>query len=149
MQMTLNLKSYGLGNKFNVEKFIPVKNRDNKPFGGLWASPVNSEWGWEDWCKSENWGDLSSVFEFEFTGEVFVIDSFKDAKKMPWVKDSAKWRGEFIDFEAMVKNGIDAILLKRKGEHETRFVNEYSLYGWDCECVLILNPKGVKNGQES
>ena len=42
----------------------------------------------------------------------------------------------------MVNLGYDAIFLTEKGQHETRF-SEPSLYGWDCECVLVMNPSGV------
>ena len=44
-----------------------------------------------------------------------------------------------IDFEKMLSDGIDAIYLTEKGEQETRFESP-GLYGWDCECVLVMNP---------
>lgn len=41
---------------FNIAKFKPIKNDDYgwvKPNGGLWTSPLESNWGWKDWCISE------------------------------------------------------------------------------------------------
>ena len=44
-----------------------------------------------------------------------------------------------IDFEECVKQGIGAIELRDiwKGLY-------FPLYGWDCECILILNPEIVE-----
>lgn len=137
----MKVKVYGLGDEFRKEKFNPIKNGQyTKPLkGGLWASPVDSEWGWVDWCKAKNFGDLSSVFEIEIDGNanILKIDSFQNAKKLAWI--SEKGFGT-IDFETMAKEGIDAIWLTEKGERETRYSLEYNMNGWDCECVLILNP---------
>jgi hypothetical protein len=44
----------------------------------------------------------------------------------------------------MMTYEVDAIHLTERGEHETRLSQPYSLYGWDCECVLIMNPKGIR-----
>ena len=36
--------------KFNPKKFRKIKNRKGwcKPKAGLWASPIDSKWGWRD-----------------------------------------------------------------------------------------------------
>ena len=31
--------------QFDISKFEPIRNWWNKPHGGLWASPVNAEYG--------------------------------------------------------------------------------------------------------
>jgi len=138
----MKLITYGCGNKFNSRKFKPIKNiRHVKPEGGLWASPVNSTYGWREWCKDENFGDFSSSFEFEFTGNIFVIDRREDAFRMPWLTYFGSI--EYSDFEEMVLRGYDAIWLTNKGQVETRF-GRPSLYGWDCESVLIMNPSCIR-----
>lgn len=44
---------------FSMEKFKEIQNKlndhswQNKPNYGLWASPVDAEYGWADWCKGE------------------------------------------------------------------------------------------------
>lgn len=136
-RLTLQLVTYGLGDRFEPQKFEPVRNRQHtKPFGGLWSSPVGSEYGWRDWCEAENWGDLSSRFRTEYTGRTLVIDSLADLAGVIW-QDVKHWRG-CPDYEAMRRIGIDAIYLTERGEHETRF-SEPGLYGYDCECVLVMN----------
>ena len=85
--MKLNLITYRCGTSFQRVLFDPIKNREwRKPHGGLWSSPVDSKWGWADWCKANNYGDLSQSFEFEFEGNVFVIDSYADAANAPLQK---------------------------------------------------------------
>lgn len=143
--MELHLITYGCGDRFDPAKFSPIKNREFvKPAGGPWASPVNSKYGWRAWCEDANYGDLSQHFEFYFCGNVFVIDGVSDAARMPWYKPA--WalgdNGACPDFEKLMLRRYDAIWLTVKGERETRF-GQPSLYGWDCECVLIMNPYGI------
>ena len=137
--MELNLITYGKGKKFISSKFTPIENIPFfvKPKGGLWASPVNAAWGWREWCKIEEFGDISNNFTFVFDGNVFVIDSISSAASMPWIDHDKS-----IDFEKMLELGYDAIYLTEKGQKETRFSTP-SLYGWDCECVLIMNPECI------
>jgi len=137
--MKLNLITYGKGKKFISSKFTPIENIPFfvKPKGGLWASPVNAAWGWREWCKIEEFGDLYNNFTFVFDGNVFVIDSISSAASMPWIDHDKS-----IDFEKMLELGYDAIYLTEKGQKETRFSTP-SLYGWDCECVLIMNPECI------
>lgn len=138
---------YG-ASEFERDKFETIKNIPYfcKPSGGLWASPVDSEWGWHDWASSEgfNTDRLNEYFEFEIAGDVAVIDSWQDARKLLlWSFEDVGCHGaclKSIDFEC---NCYDAILLTVQGERETRFHDRYSLYGWDCESVLVLNPEVI------
>ena len=45
---------YG-SNRFERELFLMPMNRldfvISKPFGGMWASNIESEYGWKDWCE--------------------------------------------------------------------------------------------------
>jgi len=140
-RLTLRLVTYGLGNAFDPRKFEAVKNRKHtKPCGGLWASPVDCTYGWREWCESENWGDMSSRFETEYTGRTLVIDSADDLAKVMWINCHYK---KYPDYEGMLKLGIDAIYLTERGERETRYT-EPGLYGYDCECVVVLNGTCLK-----
>lgn len=141
--LNLNLISYGLGERFDRGRFKPVKNRAFvKPDGGLWASPVFSSYGWRDWCEAEHFNleKLATSFIFRYGGKILRIDTLEDAKQMPWLLagDYA-----FPDFETMTRTGVDAIWLSPEGERATRFSPPHSLYGWDCECVLVMNPNGI------
>lgn len=135
--------------KFCPSKFDPIKNRAwIKPKGGLWSSPIDSKWGWKDWCESEEFNieKLSEFFEFTFKGKLLKIDSIEDASKLPWIKHPGFELSFFLsaspDYEKIVKE-YDGILLTEKGENQTRFAKGHSFYGWDCETVLIMNPSSI------
>lgn len=138
----LRLVTYGCGDGYRSGKFQPIRNREFvRPNGGLWASPVGCDWGWRERCLAEEFGDLTTQFGFVFRGEVLRIDSFADAVAMPW-QDSPSPICNWPDYEVMQRVGVDAIHLTEDGQDATRF-SRPSLYGWDCECVLIMNPKGI------
>lgn len=140
----MHLITYGLGNAFDPRKFKPVTNRDFvKPNGGLWASPVRSKYGWKHWCKAESFGKLDTSFTYWYQGNVLVINSRLDAMEMPWYAPYDLPSLMYPDYEALAKMGVDAIHLTINGQHETRLTVDYSMYGWDCESVLIINPDGI------
>jgi len=49
--------------QLDVSKIEPIRNIPmwHKPAGGLWASPVDAEFGWKDWCEQE---------EFKFNAKI-------------------------------------------------------------------------------
>lgn len=107
----------------------------------FWASPVDTEWGWKDWCKSENFcvSELTDAFVFELKdgAKVFEINSGDDVLKMPMQStDLTITVIKPIDFEAMLSQGVDAIEF-----NYTLCPSLYwELYGWDCDSLLVLNP---------
>lgn len=140
----LRLLHYG-ASQYDPNKFAPISDVPfrNKPKGGLWTSPVASKYGWIDWWEENEFGELGSFFEIEFTGTVFVIDSVNDMNKLPWIDLDGH---SFISFQAMCAIGFtyDAIHLTEKGQMDTRFTHPRSLYGWDCETVLVMNPDSIQ-----
>jgi hypothetical protein len=145
----------GCGNKFDITKFEPIGNIRGsvKPRGGLWSSPVDSEWGWKQWCESEGYSQVEKGTEFRFKlkegSKVYRIDSIGDLLSVPYrLTDPYTLRlwGPVIDFEKMAEQ-YDAIHLTVGGERVTRY-SDYefgmSLYGWDCETLLILRPDCVE-----
>ena len=147
--------SYGLGNKFIKPKFKKISNRHmfNKPNGGLWSSPVNCEYSWRDWSNENDWGDLSTSFEFIFNGKVLIIDCLRDLNNLPIQELECHQRrsqrdhgAEYprnLDFKKINKS-YDGIWLTSKGERETRFEGLVDLYGWDCETLLVMNQKVIR-----
>lgn len=141
MHKTLDLITYGCGNAFDLAKFKPIHNHTRKPTGGLWASPLDSAYGWRDWCEANDFGRLDSEFRFTLTGQVYVIDSLRDLRRIPLYQETAYWA--YPDWEALCRQGYDAVLLTVKGERATRHSDPVDLYGWDCESVLVMNPSCV------
>ena len=147
MIKTIKCITYDCGNSFEKEKFIPVKNSLaslNKPTGGLWSSPHDSEHSWSCAATSMGVRDLKTSFNFIYTGYTLVIDCLEDLNKIKWIP----FRGcDFIkipDFEDLINRGFDAIHLTGDGEIKTRLTHPLNLYGWDCETVFIMNKERIK-----
>lgn len=131
--------------KFDPNKFVKVKNGRNyirnKPEKGtgLWASPLNSSYGWKDWCYEEGFRKCEESNSFVFTlkesAKVLTIDKKEDLIGLPTC--STRY-GIQLDFEKLSKE-FDAILLTEEGQYRTRHGHPINLYGWDCECILVLN----------
>lgn len=131
---------------------IKIKNGDGKtglfikPNGGLWCSPLDSEYGWIDWCRAESFGDIDHeqrvILDVDVTNFV-VIDSVEDMEtRLPWYKIHGMFPA--IDFEKMAQQGIDGVHLTVRGQADTRWSKPRSLYGWDCETLLILKKRCIK-----
>ena len=56
-------------NKYNSEKFKSIKNIPNasKPEGGLWASEINDDYGWLDWCSKTKYNICYNCKNISFT----------------------------------------------------------------------------------
>ena len=125
---------------FDREKFQEIKNETYfcKPKGGLWASPINAEYGWKDWCEAENFRECSVENSFSFSlrndAMVYHIRSLQDVKDMPLAETEIKIY-YIPDFEKMLADGWDAIEL-HLSECDQLY---WALYGWDCDCILIMN----------
>jgi hypothetical protein len=152
---------------YDLKKFHYVRNDGwVKPIGGLWTSPVNSQYGWRDWCEAEYFESClkanSFLLKVKPWARICVIDTLEDLHNFPFV---SRWdllstsekitkrkysltSPEFYhektipDFETLKKR-FDAIWLTVEGQWRTRLVFPINLYGWDCETVLILNPISV------
>lgn len=130
--------------EYKPELVKPIKNRlFVKPHGGLWTSPVDSKWGWKDWCESENYSNPreENSFRIELRPEakILIIDSLSDLKKLPMVESGLRSFPLYPDYERLAL-GYDAIHLTEKGQADTNLSYPLSLYGWDCESVLIFTP---------
>lgn len=121
---------------FDRTRFKPIKNQDcygvNKPYGGLWASPVDAAFGWKDWNEREHFAECNEQNSFRFSvkddAKVFEVHSRKDVETML----HRFFNGSSFDFEAMSKE-YDAVLFYCNSE------TYYALYGWDCDSILIMN----------
>ena len=154
---------YG-SNKFDINKFRKIKNDMNirlpKPFGGLWASRVDSKNGWFYWCKENEFNEdrLNEYFTFTLKDDARVLtitDEFQltdlpkidegfseeyleyrqyiglDSRIFPWIR---------LDFEKLSEE-YDAIeVLLSEGKYSLRI----ELSGWDCDSIIIMNPKIIE-----
>jgi hypothetical protein len=139
---------------FSEGLFTSVRNEPLfcKPIGGLWGSPVREDGntGWAEWCRGENFhvNLLRSHFDFCLSAgaRLATIDTLSDLQT--FMECHGQRRDVrfplsclVLDFEKMSAD-YDAIELTDNGQCATRF-SKPSLYGWDCESVLVLVPTVV------
>lgn len=132
-------------NKFSKEQFEPIKNREEfiKPNGGLWASRVETNHGWKQWCEQAEWKDRlkkSFTFTLKQNAKILTITSLKQLKDLPRAKSDFMARVyTVLDFEELAKQ-YDAIEILISKDIELH----WQLYGWDCDSILIMNPEIIE-----
>lgn len=143
---------YG-ASEFDLNRFNPIKNGhlESKPFGGLWASPVDSKWSWRNWCEAEEFrlDRLITSFSFVLSDDARVIHlkSGADVDKLPKYNPytGTDYPARYIDFENLM-NECDAIEVHMSEEpSETKWQDQLycRLWAWDCDSILIMNPEIV------
>lgn len=136
--------------KFVTGLFRAITNCDgfNKPRGGLWASPVDAERSWREWVEGNNFypETLATSFEFELSAGARVLELTPEnvwdlpEDEKAFMKRDRRDRNVFsmvygIDFEALARE-YDVLECSL-----SRYPSLYwSLYGWDCDSILIMNP---------
>ena len=141
--------------QFVPEKFGKVRNNGvwTKPDhrSCLWASPVESKFGWKDWCEMEGYDptngfDTSFRFVLKDDAHVAHIRTEEDMSKItPFIIPNSylDFYHEY-DFEKIAER-YDAIELHLTEDPTgVRGQLYYLLYGWDCDSILILNPDVVQ-----
>lgn len=143
---------------------FPIQNKKyrNKPVGGLWASRVDAEFGWKQWNKLEEYSecnpensflfvlkDESRLFTIRSFNDIFVLDNLSPNDDISLILSFPDYKNDSvcIDFEALLKIGIDAIELDWY-RHNHEYIDDYrnlyyALYGWDCDSIVVLNPDAV------
>lgn len=140
-------------NSFDRNLFTPISNMDRwvKPSGGFWASPMDSDYGWGDWCRRNSFHSyrLLEYFKFKLSenAKVIHIYSSKQLKDLPKTEENMDmWC--CLDFEQLLADGWDAIELHLSEEifEDVEYCGGlyWKLYGWDCDSILIMNPDVVE-----
>lgn len=123
-----------------------------KPYGGLWASRVDAEYGWKEWTEDNEYRtdyyNKDNYFKFKLRDDakILVINDVKQLDKLPKVKSKFNLPIEntniYLDFEKLAKE-YDAIevLISEEKVNPLDFNNSlyWKLYGWDCDSILIMN----------
>lgn len=139
---------------FNHDLFCEIKNRELfvKPWGGLWASDVDAEYGWKDWCVSQNFyvERLNEHFIFTLSDDAKVLHIYdvKQLEELPQLIEDFDLY-VCLDFEQLLADGWDVIelhLSEEKVDFDDWFNRRglyFDLYGWDCDSILIMNPEVI------
>lgn len=133
-----------------------------KPVGVhiLWTSPVDSVEGWYEWCQAAAFmsgiqGHQHWQLTLSDAANLLVIDKESDLE--PIVQEFPCSCSECIryqrmkltlgfpvDFPALAEK-YDGIHLTAEGQWRTHLTTPLSLYGWDCETVVLFNIDHVSN----
>lgn len=130
----------------------------NKPYTGLWASPIGSEYfTWKDWCVGESYRecneDNSFTFKIKEGSNILLLESREDLYK---VKDFIIVESRFtkyFDYDKIM-NQYDGILLIH-GDDYSYFHDQFSLFedddpyrgmfnSWDCDSIVIWNSDAIE-----
>lgn len=152
---------YG-SNEFDKDLFVPISNFSywTKPLGGLWASPVNSKNGWYEWCEPQyDWRNCEEDAFRTYISKSFTF-SLKPGSKIVYISDVVDLRllhdmgcctystgkpflyenavpVESIDFEKLLSLGYSGV------EITINPCTYWSLYGWDCDSIVVINPYSI------
>lgn len=136
---------YG-NDKFDINKFKPITNNPlipSKPLGGFWASRMDSDFSWKNYCAKEDYDinlDKYIVFSIDSQARILTITNTEQLKDLPRLENKKslyiRHACARLDFEKLAEK-YDAIEV---------FINEHNdlyfeLFGWDCDSLLIMNPQ--------
>lgn len=131
---------------FMRHAFSPIRNCPcfTKPYGGLWASPVDAEYGWKEWCDHEMFRECRMDNSFTFAlspgARVLRINSVNGLDSLPQVEDEFKPSHWYVlDFEKLLAEGYDAVEVSITADPRLYM----ALYGWDCDSILVMNPEVI------
>ena len=144
------------------DEFNEIKNTDdsNKPSGGLWSSSYRKyskyKSDWLRFCGIERFSagfiDYGVLIDLKKNTRLYVIDTMDDLERLYESNKHHTISGfKTLDFEKILSK-YDAIYLSAKGQISTRYgrrnlisIKELNLYGWDVECLLIMNLGCIEN----
>ena len=124
----------------------------NKPSYGLWAAPLNSEYGWKDFRvkfpdKSQQ---LTTHFMFKLkrNANIYIIDGLEDIYDL--IRPKSKYSDEELkyqlDFTPLIENGYDGVFVTHKAIKELR---DDALRNWSVESICIFNKDVIVPYEES
>ena len=151
-----------LPEKFDRKKFKGIEcdsrsQRLNKCKNGLWACPIDSNLGWEQWCKA---GDFTSAidkmkysffFKLRPGAKIYPIDNINDLRKISTAYQildlgDRRVKQKKIDFTSLLAKGYDGIYASENAVRVLRNncnIEMDELYSWDVESICIFNPNVI------
>lgn len=155
---------------FDKDKIITILDGTpsaiNKPHKAFWGSPINAEFGWKEWCYSnEMWIDEYDwsnpvVWKLQTGSKILKVDSLdvmsaersclKKYLANPFpteIRFSNPYFMSVLNFELMYEDGITAVQLMNPSIGHM-FWNDYELESmfnsWDCESIVVLDKAKIE-----
>lgn len=133
----------------------------NKPDRVFWGSPVDAEFGWKEWCESEDFGnynwDEPIVWKLKAGTKILEVN-WEDIKSQNSILEKyticpyRNLENEFmpelmrkekvLDFFRLLEDGICAVhLIDGSIGHCFLWDNPYErmFYTWDCDSIVVLD----------
>ena len=151
-----------LPEKFDRKKFKGIEcdsrsQRFNKCKNGLWACPIDSNLGWEQWCKAEDFTSAIDKMKYSFFfklrpgAKIYPIDNINDLKKISTAYQildlgDRRVKQKKIDFTSLLAKGYDGIYASENAVRVLRNncnIEMDELYTWDVESICIFNPNVI------
>ena len=127
----------------------------SKPDKGLWASPVNAEWGWKDWCEAEDFrmDTFSESFRFRIDKKAKILRVRCEEDILPFVifdtdETINRFRG-MLGCKTEISDELDLERLYRMFDGIELFLsNDYSMHNgifnsWDVDSIVVWNPNVI------
>lgn len=130
-----------------------VHSHHAKPNKGIWASPVDAEFGWKDWCESEQWCpkgfNWKKSFIFTLTEEAKILYIHTEDDILDYIiKDPDDWN--IFNTKTSVSDSLNLEKLYNEFDGMELFMSEnyvslhYSIFNsWDCDSIVVWNPKVI------
>lgn len=147
--------SYGT-DAFDINKFRqpifdgPRVAMNNKPIGGLWASPLEAKNSWADFCDN-NAFHLKSlakhfIFKLKPNAKIYIIDNEKDLRNITRLAPTNIMPS--IDW-SLLKNDYDGIYITDNGANIRCLDDILALDAWDVASLCVFNPNVIDPIQEN
>lgn len=128
-----------------LDSLNPVKSNRSKP-QGLWASPVDADYGWKDWCESEGYfqNDFALSFKFVLNNGANILEIHKEDDILPYLESCTDLNSLRLSLTSICdKLNLTKIYSEFDGM-ELFLSDDYSMhYGifnsWDCDSIVIWN----------
>ena len=145
-------------------KEYKMSRGESKFLGCFWASPVDTNYGWKDWCEDEQFNldrfECSQTFTLKETANICTIDSMESLKE--FMKKYTKYSDFDENHNNVLKDVTDDMDLNRwftfgsfkfdwnkvlhdydgmEISHDFNFNIMHNIFNtWDCDSICIWNP---------
>ena len=140
---------------YGANEFIPEKvtedakywrkNSIGKP-SGLWASPLNAELNWKDWCEEEDFHTerLDESFKFKLKNGSRILEVHQIEDILLYVVPNNFGFRLWVGSESkLVLLNRDALMSDFDGMElylsENWLLRDMYFYTWDCDSICIWN----------
>lgn len=132
---------------FDKDRFLPAKNEEGwvKPTGGLWGSPVDSKYGWKEWCEENHYKSDATeecfYFRLDCPNNWAVIHTREEWEQYPKQPRPYGCDHDILDYDKIMQQGMgDGIpLYAIVAEFADREAFADCFWGYDCDSVIVLN----------